>query len=54
MTPKQTCVFEVGGKVYKTSPQVLKLLTYEGQKGNHRVASWFFALYLATGRIEAA
>jgi hypothetical protein len=51
---KQTCVFEVGGKVYKADAQILKLLTYEGQKGNHRVAAWLFALYLAAGRIEAA
>jgi hypothetical protein len=55
MTPiKQTCAFEVGGKVYKADAQILKLLTYEGQKGNHRVAAWLFALYLAAGRIEAA
>jgi hypothetical protein len=55
MSPiKQTCVFEVGGKVYKADAQILKLLTYEEQKGNHRVAAWLFALYLAAGRIEAA
>jgi hypothetical protein len=55
MTPtKQTRAFEVGSKVYKADAQILKLLTYEGQKGNHRVAAWLFALYLAAGRIEAA
>jgi len=48
-----TCTFEFNGKVYETTPQILKLLTYEKKKGNDRVASWMFAMYLAAGRIEA-
>ena len=48
-----TCTFEFNGKVYKTTTQILKLLTYEKEKGNDRVASWMFAMYLAAGRIEA-